>query len=263
MKKFIEIQKFDEVVLTSRKIQEDFPRRLKDAELTKLALESELLEKKAEAEENDARLKELEAERREIQELEKGHPERKKKAQGERQYQAVLKEGETIKQKSELNDESSLKHMQLSESLAETIADLEKRLSPAKDKYAKEKAALERELKNAEKAEKESIAGREELLRALDAGNAELYRSSASAHYGRVLAPVEGGKCKACNMNIPPQTFNELQRMDSIRLCPNCHRIMYWAQHPEWAPPAPPKAEEPEPKKTRKYTKRSASSGKN
>jgi len=29
-------------------------------------------------------------------------------------------------------------------------------------------------------------------------------------------------------MNIPPQMYNELQRYDSLKLCPFCNRILYW-----------------------------------
>ena len=36
------------------------------------------------------------------------------------------------------------------------------------------------------------------------------------------------GTCQGCNMNIPPQLYNILQRGDAIELCPNCNRIIYW-----------------------------------
>jgi predicted nucleic acid-binding Zn-ribbon protein len=31
-------------------------------------------------------------------------------------------------------------------------------------------------------------------------------------------------------MAIPPQKFNELIRGDKLMNCPNCARIMYWAE---------------------------------
>jgi predicted nucleic acid-binding Zn-ribbon protein len=37
---------------------------------------------------------------------------------------------------------------------------------------------------------------------------------------------------------LPPQFFNELQRSREVRLCPNCHRILYW--RPERLDPADP-----------------------
>jgi uncharacterized protein len=45
---------------------------------------------------------------------------------------------------------------------------------------------------------------------------------------GLALVPVKNGTCQGCNMNIPPQLFNMIQRGDSIELCGNCNRIIYW-----------------------------------
>ncbi len=45
---------------------------------------------------------------------------------------------------------------------------------------------------------------------------------------GLALAPVVNGSCRGCNMNIPPQLYNTLQRGISLEVCPYCHRIIYW-----------------------------------
>ncbi len=44
---------------------------------------------------------------------------------------------------------------------------------------------------------------------------------------GAAVAAVINEVCKGCNMNIPPQLFNELQRYESMIVCPNCQRIIY------------------------------------
>lgn len=62
---------------------------------------------------------------------------------------------------------------------------------------------------------------------------------------GLALAPVANGTCRGCNMNIPPQLFNVLQRGNSIETCPYCHRIIYWEElmKDEKAPEAPAASE--------------------
>lgn len=45
---------------------------------------------------------------------------------------------------------------------------------------------------------------------------------------GAAVAAVMNEVCKGCNMNIPPQMFNELQRYESLIVCPNCQRIIYY-----------------------------------
>jgi predicted nucleic acid-binding Zn-ribbon protein len=45
---------------------------------------------------------------------------------------------------------------------------------------------------------------------------------------GLAITTVRNGTCQGCNMNVPPQLFNILQRGNSIETCPYCHRIVYW-----------------------------------
>ena len=45
---------------------------------------------------------------------------------------------------------------------------------------------------------------------------------------GRAIAEVKDAVCLGCNMKIPPQTYNELQRTDRLECCPHCQRIIYW-----------------------------------
>lgn len=47
---------------------------------------------------------------------------------------------------------------------------------------------------------------------------------------GIAIVPVNDAVCDGCNMNIPPQMYNELQRCDSLMFCPNCQRMIYWRQ---------------------------------
>ena len=65
---------------------------------------------------------------------------------------------------------------------------------------------------------------------------------------GLAMVPVNNGTCQGCNMNIPPQVFNQLQRGDSIELCGNCNRIIYWdkmMENPDGAPPNAGKDQSP------------------
>jgi predicted nucleic acid-binding Zn-ribbon protein len=52
--------------------------------------------------------------------------------------------------------------------------------------------------------------------------------SSIRMRRGLAMVPVKNGTCQGCNMNIPPQLFNTLQRGNSIEVCGNCNRIIYW-----------------------------------
>jgi uncharacterized protein len=47
---------------------------------------------------------------------------------------------------------------------------------------------------------------------------------------GLAVVPVKDGTCRGCNMNIPPQLYNVLQRGTTLELCPTCNRIIYWSK---------------------------------
>jgi uncharacterized protein len=58
-----------------------------------------------------------------------------------------------------------------------------------------------------------------------------LYRRvQAKKADGIGIASVYGAVCRGCNVNIPPQMYNELQRFDRLKNCPNCDRIIYWEE---------------------------------
>jgi predicted nucleic acid-binding Zn-ribbon protein len=45
---------------------------------------------------------------------------------------------------------------------------------------------------------------------------------------GLAVVSVKNGTCLGCNMNVPPQLYNVLQRGTSLETCPYCNRIVYW-----------------------------------
>jgi predicted nucleic acid-binding Zn-ribbon protein len=68
-----------------------------------------------------------------------------------------------------------------------------------------------------------------ELLKGVAPEVLALYRRvKAKKVNGIAVAAVCGSVCRGCNVNIPPQMYNELHRFDRLKNCPNCERIIYW-----------------------------------
>lgn len=53
------------------------------------------------------------------------------------------------------------------------------------------------------------------------------YDRVRGARAGLGFVPALGGRCKGCNMMVPPQLYNQVQRGDAIHACPNCHRFIF------------------------------------
>lgn len=53
------------------------------------------------------------------------------------------------------------------------------------------------------------------------------YDRVRAARGGLGVVPAEGGRCKGCNMAVPPQLFNEIRKMTAVHTCPSCHRLLF------------------------------------
>ncbi|MDI6687956.1 MAG: C4-type zinc ribbon domain-containing protein [Desulfobacterales bacterium] len=147
-----------------------------------------------------------------------------------REYQALLKEIEELKIKnSQAEDEMLL--------CLDRIDETEKDISVEKGEYSK--------LKEKVSSDKETIMrevdyGKERLAALKDEWDStsskvkpELFKRYTMVGQrvkGTAIVSVKKSVCNGCNMNLPPQMYNELQRCDSLKFCPNCQRIIYWEQ---------------------------------
>ena len=118
--------------------------------------------------------------------------------------------------------------------LMEAVTEKQKSIAVHEDDVGKLKAHVEAEAKAAEAkmAEIDGQMADERKLREVAAARCrpDTLRkySSIRMRRGLALVPVKNGTCQGCNMNIPPQLFNNIQRGNSIELCQNCNRIIYW-----------------------------------
>lgn len=144
-----------------------------------------------------------------------------------KEYQAILKEIEEIKKAdSRIEDD--------------TIACLEKIDSAEKEVREKEQAFLDEEINvNQQKAVFETdadskrrsldvlLAKRDEVAAKIDPELIKQYEFIKSYARDVAIVQVKECICQGCNMNIPPQMYNELHRENELRTCPHCHRMLY------------------------------------
>jgi predicted nucleic acid-binding Zn-ribbon protein len=133
---------------------------------------------------------------------------RARKSQIEDELLACMDEIETLTQQINAREDE---HRQLGEQVAEDKQAVSEEATVSETRFAD----LSREVKSVEA----EIAP--ELLRAFT----KIKKMSPD---GKALAPVRDSVCMGCHMNIPPQMYNEIQRFDSLKLCPFCNRILYW-----------------------------------
>jgi predicted nucleic acid-binding Zn-ribbon protein len=117
----------------------------------------------------------------------------------------------------------------LSGQLSEAQAVLQKLESEAEEAVATRRAEAEG-LRQELEAERDH---REALASGMDPSLRSKYEQLFDRRGGSAVVVARGGICTGCRMHIPPQLYNELQKLRDIRQCPNCHRILYFRREPE------------------------------
>ena len=207
--------------------KERYPMEMKNLD-EKLASEKEMSKQKRE------RIELLEKERRQKEgdlELEQ---ERIKKAQSKlydiktnKEYQALLSEIETLKEVDSQREIEILEIMDEIDELKKEYGGVEKALLEMEDRIGAEKRQLEESLGEADSALATKKRKRTMITKKLSPELMDLYRTLKEKRRTAVV-PARFGTCQGCNVRIPPQMFNEVQRNEAIIVCPSCNRILYW-----------------------------------
>lgn len=147
-----------------------------------------------------------------------------------KEYQSVLKEIDDIKIKSSAIEEEMLKNLDAIETAEQEITKLKKEFLLIKEKINEEKEIINKE---AEQNRIDITVLDEEKNNISKKVSSEVmakYNMLKEFTKGMAIAPTIDSICQGCNMNIPPQMYNELLRFDSIKHCPHCQRIIYWGK---------------------------------
>ncbi len=142
-----------------------------------------------------------------------------------KEYFAVLKELEHNQKQVEKHELELLGLMEEIESIKEQISDNDQQLAVKREELAcKEKeiasevAALEKKIRAGEK-------GRQAKAKEINEAFLRRYQR-IRRRFKNAVVVAENGTCRGCNVNVPPQVYNNLLKGQELMNCPNCQRIM-------------------------------------
>ena len=186
-------------------------------------------------EQNLSTVEELKKERRKVErELEEIDLKLKKsklrlnEVKSNREYQAVLKEIEDLKDLTFQKEETVIKWMEEIEIQEKECADNTVRREESQEEYKSKEKAFSQRIRELDKEVQSLNEKRVQLSPNLDEDLLRRYNGLRSHLKGRVVVPVIDGVCQECHLGIPPQQYNELIKGDSLQSCPHCSRIIYW-----------------------------------
>lgn len=150
-----------------------------------------------------------------------------------KEYEAVLKEIEELKELISQKEEAVIKCMEDIEIQEEECAENNVQWKESQREYHNKQEEFSKRMEDLDKELETISEKRIQLCQNVDKNLYERYNGLRKHLRGRVITSVIDKICQGCNLGIPPQQYNELIRGDSMQSCPHCDRIIYWEDDTE------------------------------
>ena len=144
-----------------------------------------------------------------------------------KEYQSLLKEIEDVKSKNSSIEDKMIECLDRIDEAEGIIATKKDEYLQFSDRIKSEKQSIEHDAEIDKKKLDELDMDRKNVSGLIDAQLFKKYLVIKEQQEGLAVVPVKDAVCHGCNVNLPPQLYNELFRHDSLKFCPNCHRIIY------------------------------------
>ena len=147
-----------------------------------------------------------------------------------KEYKAALKELSELEKEKSILEDKILEIMEQLEALEEQCAVSKSERKELEEKFERERDEILREIEALDESLGILENERTRFCVAIDQVLLKRYDTLMQRKGGLAISPVTKGVCQTCHMGIPPQKFNELIRGNVLMTCPNCSRIIYWAE---------------------------------
>lgn len=145
-------------------------------------------------------------------------------------YYAVLKEVENSERVlAALAEEGSQIDADLAK-LRVTLAEVKTRMKGEEKLFEQRKAEMEAKFAHLDKEFAALGKQRDKAVAAATPKALSRYKRIASRRAPLVVVEVRDGRCTGCHIQLPPQLYVDVKRNDRIRLCGQCHRILYYRE---------------------------------
>lgn len=147
--------------------------------------------------------------------------------QTQKEYVAVLKEIDVAKKgNKELEEQLQGKRKEIAV-LVEDQQEKQTGLDTITEKARARGAELDQLLSESGSQLEQHTCNREKVAADIPKSLLRKYQGLFKRRNGMALAVARNGACLGCNMQLPPQLFNQLLQGADLQTCPHCNRIIY------------------------------------
>jgi predicted nucleic acid-binding Zn-ribbon protein len=149
-------------------------------------------------------------------------------AKNNEQYKAFQNEIEFCQKEIRKAEDRNLELMTESEPLDKNVKAAELALKAEKTEVEAEKQQAQTRTAADQAAANELQRERSEIVAQITPGTYKTYERVRKGRRGVAVAEVIDGRCKACNIMLRLQYFQDLRKGDQILLCESCQRILFY-----------------------------------
>jgi predicted nucleic acid-binding Zn-ribbon protein len=144
-----------------------------------------------------------------------------------KEYQSSLKEIEDLEIINSKIEDNMIECLETMDGIESEIDSKKKEYSQLSDRVNAEKDLLQQESDQAKESLARLDADRSSLTKTIAPELLKKYNTVKDLVGKVAITAVKNSVCQGCNVNIPPQLYNELQRFETLMFCPHCQRIIY------------------------------------
>jgi len=224
----IELQKIDQDIRTLNTKKQTLPEKASEIDQALQARTAKAEEERQGLEGLNKLHKEKESELKQGQEKLRKAKERLLEVKTNKEYQAMLTEIDTFeKSNGRIEEEILILYDRIDEKKG-FVKSHEKDLKQYQSSYEAERKEIDEELSSIDGELEIQQKKFEALVPGLKPELLRRYEMIKGRRNGLAVVFARNAVCSGCNINLPPQLYNELQRSEELICCPNCNRILYW-----------------------------------
>lgn len=214
-----------------KQLQEEIaalPLRQAELEQQFAASVAEYLAIKEELDEAQARKRELEDELEVEQQKHQKFKNDLMKATNEREYTTAVREIDITRKAISNMETETLKLMERIEQLEARVNEKTPEMEVRRQQVDKLLSGLRATVISDQTRVEELMQRRPSMIEDLSEDARSNYDRLSRMRFGLALAQARDYSCQACRMSIRPQVFNDIRRGETIIMCENCGRILYY-----------------------------------
>jgi predicted nucleic acid-binding Zn-ribbon protein len=150
-----------------------------------------------------------------------------------KEYQALQREVDDNRKRKEALETSFIQILEDKEAKEALVAEREAELAQLSEKIRADQVEIDKKGEDDRELLDQYRQQREEIGKKLDPSLYRQFNQISDASGGLAVVQVKERLCRGCFMSIPHQLYIEVQRCNSLILCPQCNRILYYAEPEE------------------------------